>query len=98
MDFLTLLSTHGPGDGPDGWWIFPIFWLLLWVGVIATAIWFFAGRQRNWRRHGSVDRAGEILAERFARGELGNEEYSERLRQLRDAERITSITKEDKDR
>jgi putative membrane protein len=95
MDFLTLLSTHGPGDGPDGWWIFPIFWLLLWAGVIATGIWFFAGRRRDWRRRSSVDRAGDILAERFARGELNNEEYTERLRQLRTAERIS---KEDKDR
>ena len=96
MDFLTLLSTHSPGDGPGGWWIFPIFWLFLWVGVIATAIWFFAGRRRRyWQRNSSADRAGDILAERFARGELTNEEYTERLRQLRDAERIS---KEDKDR
>jgi putative membrane protein len=95
MDFLTLLSMHDPGDGPDGWWIFPIFWLVVWVGVIATAIRFFAGRRRDWRHHSSAGRAGDILAERFARGELSNDEYTERLRQLRAAERVS---KEDKDR
>ena len=89
MYYLTLLSTNAHGDGPEGWWIFPIFWLLLWAVVIAAAIWFFVSRRREWRRRGSADRAGDILAERFARGELSNEEYTERLRQLRAAERIS---------
>jgi putative membrane protein len=88
MDLATVLLSSG--DHGDWWPIFPILWFVLWVGVIATAIWFFAGRRRHWRewREGrGTDRAADILAERFARGELNNDEYTERLRQLRAAER-----------
>ncbi|MPZ48641.1 MAG: hypothetical protein GEU75_04900 [Dehalococcoidia bacterium] len=87
MDFVMLLSTAGPGDGHEGWWIFRILWFVVWAGVIVMAIWFFAGRRRRWYRDHGAGRASDILAERFARGELSNEEYTERLRQLRAAER-----------
>jgi putative membrane protein len=87
MDLSLLLSA---GEHGDGWWIFPIIWIVLWAGVIAAAIWFFAGRRRRWREwreSRGTDRAADILAERFARGELNNDEYTERLRQLRAAAR-----------
>ena len=95
MDLSLLLNAGGPGDWGEGWWIFRILWLVLWIGVIAAAIWFFAGRRRRWYRRHGVDRASDILAERFARGELSNDEYTERLRQLRAAERTE---KEDRNR
>lgn len=58
-----------------GWWMgfgMVAFWLL--VGV---AIWFLA-RSSLPREHG----AEEILADRFARGEISAEEYDERRRVL----------------
>jgi putative membrane protein len=60
------------------WW--PI-WPILWIAVIAAAVWFLS---RRWRRpdDGSLDSARKILADRFARGELTHEEYRERLAQL----------------
>jgi putative membrane protein len=70
---LTLMAEHG-----HGWW--PI-WPILWVAIIVGVVWFLS---RRWRRpeDGGFDRAREILAERFARGELTHDEYRERLAQL----------------
>ena len=74
MDMALLAS-------PDGWW--PL-WPLLWLGLIVTVVWLFtrrrwsAGRPRN-----GVERASDILAERYARGEITSEEYRERLEQIR---------------
>jgi putative membrane protein len=61
-----------------GWWV---IWPILWVAIIVAAVWFLS---RRWRRPGGggLDRAREILAERFARGELTHDEYRERLAQL----------------
>jgi putative membrane protein len=72
---------HGWGPG-GGWaWLWgPI--LLLWVALIATVVWFVARGVRPRERAG-VDRARDLLAERYARGELTTEEYRERLEQLR---------------
>jgi len=71
----------GWGRG-GGWaWLWgPI--LLLWVALIATVVWFVARGVRPRERAG-VDRARDLLAERYARGELTTEEYRERLEQLR---------------
>jgi len=59
--------------GPGGWWpIFPIFWLLVLAGVV-----FFLVRGRGrWRRGQSAE---DVLAERYARGEIAEDEYRERL-------------------
>jgi putative membrane protein len=64
-----------------GWLWGPIV-LLLWVALIATVVWFLARSARPSERSG-VERAREVLAERYARGELTTEEYQERLEQLR---------------
>jgi putative membrane protein len=74
----SLLASAGAHD--EHWWfVFPFFWLL-WVGVIASVIYFvFRRKSRRWNGH---DRAKAILAERFARGEISGEEFRERLEQL----------------
>ena len=85
---LPLLLTFGSegrrhGWGPGGGWAWlwgPI--LLLWVALIATVVWFVARGARPRERSG-VERAREVLAERYARSELTTEEYRERLEQLR---------------
>lgn len=83
MDLIALtplLADHAH-DWEHGWW--PV-WPLLWIAVLATIVWFLAGRRRNGdRRGGGTDRARDILAERFARGEIAGDEYRERLEQLR---------------
>jgi putative membrane protein len=69
-----------------GWpWLAPL-WILLWIVVIATVIRFFAGRRGGWcgpygSRRGPG--ASEILAERFARGEIDASEFQSRRDALR---------------
>ncbi|GAA4617527.1 SHOCT domain-containing protein [Saccharopolyspora hordei] len=65
----------GPHGGPG--WPFGLLFLLVLAALVVTAVWL-ATRGRP-RRKSPVDRAKEVLAERFARGEIGLEEYRERL-------------------
>jgi putative membrane protein len=55
--------------------------LILWGGVAALAV-FLVRRWRRWRPPppGSPE---EILAERYARGEISTQEYRERMEILR---------------
>ena len=79
MTLLASLVASAGGHEEHWWFVFPFFWLL-WVGVIASVIYFvFRGKLRRWNGH---DRAKAILAERFARGEITGEEFRERLEQL----------------
>jgi putative membrane protein len=78
---LSLLAESGWGWG---WgWIFPLAWI-----VLIALLWTFAWRGSWWRR-----RAGEwqearspeaLLGERYARGEIDDEEYRKRLAVLRE--------------
>ncbi len=60
----------------DGIWWFPFG--LLWIAVLGTAIWLVVRNLRPRERS-----ASDILAERYARGEVSSEEYRERLDELR---------------
>ena len=71
------LSTLGAGgDWGHPWW--PL-WLLFWASVLGAAVWLIGRRDRRGRR---FDPARELLAERYARGELSGGEYRERLDEL----------------
>ena len=74
----ALSSAHG-WDGPGPWWpLFPLLWFAFLVFVV-----LMVGRfgRRRWGR-GSY--AGEArLAERFAAGEIDEDEYRNRLAVLR---------------
>lgn len=57
-------------------------WLLLTVLVVALVVWLVVSNARP----GGIDDTGaarRILAERYARGELDTEEYTQRLAALR---------------
>ncbi len=77
----VLLAASDRWDGPGPWWpLFPLLWLLIVVGVVTTFV--VAGR-RNRSRAGAS--AGESrLAERFAAGEIAEEEYRQRLGVLKE--------------
>jgi putative membrane protein len=83
MTVMTIagpLLANGAGWGPGGWWpIFPIFWLLLW----GTVIFFLVRGRRNWGRWHEGQSAESVLAERYARGEIAEDEYRERLSVLK---------------
>jgi putative membrane protein len=75
--FITMLLAHYD----DGWWFWP-FIPLLWFAVIATVLIVIGRRRRTWwdgRRSGEA-----VLAERYARGEIPEQEYHDRLKVLRD--------------
>jgi putative membrane protein len=73
---LPLLTRH-TDDWGHPWW--PL-WLLFWAALIGTAVWLIV--RRRDRRGDPLDRAHEVLAERYARGELTGQEYRERLDEL----------------
>ena len=70
----------GPGGG---WmWLWGPFMMALWAAAIAAVIWLVVHNTRP-RERSSADRARQILAELYARGEISGDEYWERLDQLR---------------
>lgn len=91
----TLMITAAePGwhdHGGPGWWaVFPITFGLLWLAVIG----FVAFRVLRWRgrggwrfphagAHAQTPRPEDLLAERFARGEVDEDEFHTRMSALR---------------
>ena len=89
--FVGLLATINDDrwDHMDGWgggwmWLWGIAMMALFVVLI---VWLVRATTGNGATSSPpkdpADRAREILAERYARGELTTEEYRERVEQLR---------------
>ena len=77
---LAITADRWDGDRPDFWPIFPILWVLFIAGIIVVAVLY---HRRN--RETAPRRAGEArLAERYAAGEIGEEEYRTRRDVLRE--------------
>ena len=72
----SVVASHGEHD--HYWFPFGLLWLVL----LGLAIWWIV-RGRRWHHPSGMERARDILAERYARGEITGEEYRERLEQLR---------------
>jgi putative membrane protein len=77
------MMHYGWNDG--GW---GIFWMIISWGVIGALLWavFRAFAHDGDRREPPPD-PKDVLAERFARGEIDAEEYNQRLRVLDEARR-----------
>jgi putative membrane protein len=74
FDITPLIAEAGwHHDG--GWW--PLFGLL-WLALLGTLIWLVV-RQVTSRRSSAT----HVLAERYARGEIDDDEYRKRLDVLR---------------
>lgn len=98
MSLTTLVFTHAAWHGGmwgpwvGGWggfglgWLFGPIFSLVWLAVIAFVVWLvWRNRGAGWGRWSAVSatqRARDILAERYARGEISTEEYRDRLEQL----------------
>ena len=86
--FGLLLAQVGEVTGRAHWGgpvgFFPLFPLvpLLWLALIGGLVWWLTRGGRLPGRSG-LERAQEILAERYARGEVSSEEYRERVEHLR---------------
>jgi putative membrane protein len=87
----TLLGTANDDrwDHMEGWgggwmWLWGIAMMALFVVLIVWLVRAATGGQASSGPPSNpTDRAREILAERYARGELTTEEYRERAEQLR---------------
>jgi putative membrane protein len=83
-------AWHSWGQHAAWWPIFPVIWLALTALVVVASYRWFTGRGRiaTTATHGAVPHsaiphAEGLLAERFARGEIEEDEYRERLMALR---------------
>jgi putative membrane protein len=80
MNAMTL-TAYGPWhDGhSNGWWpVFPIGFGLFWLLVLGGGFYLLSKRMKV-----NGGGAEKVLAERYARGEIDEEEYRERLSVLR---------------
>ena len=74
---------HWEGHGGEWWPIFPIFWILFFFGLF-----WFIGRRKRACWGGSGRSSGRsVLAERFAKGEISEQEYRDRLKVLSEERR-----------
>jgi putative membrane protein len=70
-------------DGWGGWmWLWGTLGMLTFVASLGVVVWAVI-RSTQARPPVASDRAEEIVAERYARGELSTDEYHERLHALR---------------
>ncbi|MEO1766159.1 SHOCT domain-containing protein [Thiobacter aerophilum] len=70
----------GYGMGGFGWLFMILFWVLVIVGIVALVKWLpGAGGSTP-----SSNRALKILKERYARGEIDEEEFRKRAQDLKD--------------
>ena len=79
------LATHdGQWNGPGPWWpIFPFLWLLFIIAVFATFRFVGVRRWRQAQGQAGTRAGGARLAERYAAGEIDEQEYERRLGTLR---------------
>ena len=76
------MMWNGMWNGYGGWGfggMHLLWWLLL---VVLLVVWFRPGAARRRARGSEADRSIAILRERYARGEIDQNEYDERLRRL----------------
>jgi putative membrane protein len=76
----------GDGGWGDGRWIWGPLLMIGWLALAVIVTWFlvrsFNDRTAAAREPAGAGRARDILAERYAMGELSTEEYDERLARL----------------
>lgn len=84
---LTVLADEGGWGHMGGWggawmWFWGITMMVLFVAAIVWIARAVAGPSQPRTPADPNDRGRQILAERYARGELSTEEYRERLNEL----------------
>lgn len=81
----TYLLAQPPGGWEHGWghgggWM-AVWWplaVLFWIAVLGLLVWLVLRSLRS-SRGSDGGTARELLAQRYARGEIGDDEYRERL-------------------
>lgn len=75
-----MMSGYGMAGG-FGWIFMALWWVLILVGIVALVKWMVSSFDTG-RRDGASSRALDILKERYARGEIDDQEYQKRKRDL----------------
>ena len=81
---MELLANFGRYGFYGPFLFFGLFRLLFWVLIIAGLFYVFRRRPYHWHEHDSGE---SVLAERYAKGEISEEEYRQRLAVLRESRR-----------
>jgi putative membrane protein len=86
---MTMMMYGWDGWGWGGWVVMTVVMVLFWALVITAvvlAVRYLAGSPTaaSRRRGAGPPRGEDLLADRFARGEIDDEEYRRRLTLLRD--------------
>ena len=77
-----MMSDYGMAGGFGFGWIFMIlWWVLIIVGIVALVKWVGTSSAAGGRS-GGESRALDILKERYARGEIDEQEFQKRKRDL----------------
>ncbi|GAB2858685.1 hypothetical protein GCM10027176_71480 [Actinoallomurus bryophytorum] len=69
-------------NGYGWWWLWGPATIVFWLSVVAGIIWLITSRAPR-KETSPLDRARQILAERYARGEIDTEEFQRRMDHLR---------------
>lgn len=71
------------GMGLGGGLLMLLFWIVIILGIVALARWLWSSNTKDANSPGSgQSRALDILDERYARGEIDEDEYQEKRRHL----------------
>lgn len=82
------MMGYGADMGFGGWLMMGFTFLVFWGAVIALVVWLVrANRSSSTGGTHPAARADHVLAERFARGEIDEEEYQRRRDVLHGANR-----------
>ena len=89
-----MMGYYGNGMGWGGWLAMSLSFVVFWGLLIALVVWLvrsFRHDSATGSSNGSAraNRADEVLAERFARGEIDDEEFNRR-RELLHSSRSSS--------
>jgi putative membrane protein len=71
------------GHGGGWWWLWWPIGLVFWLAVVVGLVWLVVRRNPHTNEPSPLQRAREILAERYASGEIDTEEYEQRMEHLR---------------
>lgn len=79
------VGHHGSMSGGGGWGLFSgsmVLWGLLWLVILLGVPFLVVYGLRDREGNGSDDGTASILRERYARGELSDDEFEHRREQL----------------